>query len=138
MLLGASSTEMFQPRDGDEANESVWAGMEDYWNWGAARAGETGGWAYVLEPASMWGSLSERLKAASGGTELICCSYADAMETVAYWRDRVLLAQFETASPRQRPGQDPDILEELMRRVGLWDSDPSDPPASPSRVGPAP
>ncbi|WP_394325130.1 DUF6461 domain-containing protein [Streptomyces rimosus] len=64
------------------------------------------------------GSLSERLKAASSGTELICCSYANAMATVAYWRDRVLLAQFETANPRQRSGQEPDILEEPMRRVG--------------------
>ncbi|KOT66553.1 MULTISPECIES: DUF6461 domain-containing protein [Streptomyces] len=125
LRLGVGSTEMFQPRDEDEANEFVWAGMEDYWNWGAARAGEAGGWAYVPEPASIWGSLSERLKAASSGTELICCSYADAMETVAYWRDRVLLAQFETASPQQRSGQEPDILEEPMRRVGLWDSAPA-------------
>ncbi|MFH8753414.1 DUF6461 domain-containing protein [Streptomyces rimosus] len=121
--LGASVTEMFQPHDEDEANEFVWAGMGDYWNWGAARAGEAGGWAYVLEPASMWGSLSERLKAASSGTELICCSYADAMETIAYWRDGVLLAQFETLSPRQRSGREPDVLEEPMRRVGLWDGD---------------
>ncbi|WP_399198779.1 DUF6461 domain-containing protein [Streptomyces sp. WAC 06725] len=64
------------------------------------------------------GSLSERLEAASSGTELIRCSYADTMETVAYWRDRVPLAQFETASPRQRSGPEPDILEEPMRRVG--------------------
>lgn len=123
--LGSSSAEMFRPHDEDEANEFVWAGMDDYWNWGAARAGETGGWAYVLEPASMWGSLPERLKVASSGTEVICCSYADAMETIAYWRDGVLLAQFETLSPGQRSGQEPDILEEPMRRVGLWDSDPA-------------
>ncbi|CAM5525971.1 MULTISPECIES: DUF6461 domain-containing protein [Streptomyces] len=123
--LGASPTEMFRPHDEDEANEFVWAGMEDYWNWGAARAGEACGWAYVLEPASMWGSLSERLKAASSGTEVICCSYADAMETIAYWRDGVLLAQFETLSPQQRSGQEPDILEGPMRRAGLEDSAPA-------------
>ncbi len=34
---------MFQPCDEDEANEFVLAGMEDYWNWGAARAWEAGG-----------------------------------------------------------------------------------------------
>ncbi|MEN2424321.1 DUF6461 domain-containing protein [Streptomyces rimosus] len=124
--LGASPAEMFRPHDEDEANEFVWAGREAYWNWGAARAGESGGWAYALEPASMWGSLSERLKAASSGTEVLCCSYADAMETIAYWRDRVLLAQFETLSPQQRSGQEPDILEEPMRRAGLWDGDPAE------------
>ncbi|MFI9227813.1 DUF6461 domain-containing protein [Streptomyces rimosus] len=71
-------------------------------------------------------SLSERLKAKSSGTELICCSYADAM--VAYWRDRVLLAQFETTSPRQRSGQEPDIVEEPMRRVGPTAAPPPRPP----------
>ncbi|MEU7256797.1 DUF6461 domain-containing protein [Streptomyces rimosus] len=83
------------------------------------------------------GSLSERLKAASSGTELICCSYADTMATVAYWRDRVLLAQFETTSPGQRSGQKPDILEEPMRRVGptamTWPRPPA--PQMPREAG---
>lgn len=123
LRLGGDPAELFTPEDESEANEFLWAGMEDYWTWSAARAGETNGWAFVLEPTSLWAGISERLECASRATQVICCSYADAMEDVAYWQDGVLVTRFETLSPQQRSGADPDRLLEPMRRVGLCEAD---------------
>ncbi|WKX71310.1 DUF6461 domain-containing protein [Streptomyces sp. XD-27] len=126
--LGAGTAEMFVPRDEDEANAFLWAGMADYWTWGAARAGEADGWAFSLEPASLWGSGSARLECASRGTEVICCFTAGGAESVEYWQDGALITGFDTAAPQERAargGANPDRLVEQMRRVGLLDADGS-------------
>ncbi|MER7000007.1 DUF6461 domain-containing protein [Streptomyces sp. NPDC000410] len=119
LRLGVDPADLFTPEDEDEANEFLWAGMEDYWNWGAARAGEAGGWAFALEPASLWAASDQRLERASGGTRVLCCWCADGSEDVAYWQDGSLVTRFETLTPHQRSGADPDRLAEAMRRVGL-------------------
>ncbi|MFJ9472506.1 DUF6461 domain-containing protein [Streptomyces caniferus] len=120
--LGGSSGDMFVPQDEDEANQFLWAGMEDYWSWGAARVGEAGSWGFSLEPASIWGSNSARLEQASRGTQAMCCFTADGTEFVEYWRDGVLVTGVNTAAPNERTrkgGADPDFLVEQMERVGL-------------------
>ncbi|WP_331729673.1 DUF6461 domain-containing protein [Streptomyces platensis] len=122
MRLGGAPAEMFLPQDEDEANEFLWAGMEDYWSWGAARVGEAGSWAFCLEPASIWASNSTRLKVASRGTEAMCCFTSDGVEFVEYWRDGVLITGVDTAVPHERArkgGTDPDFLVAPMERVGL-------------------
>ncbi|MEU8913180.1 DUF6461 domain-containing protein [Streptomyces nigrescens] len=122
--LGAKDEEMFFPADEVEADEFVWAGMEDYWAWGAARAGEAGGWAFALEPASLWGSIPERLRRASTGTEAICCAKADGMVSIAYWQNGALVTRFEVTVPQIRPeGAGPafDRLVQQMELVGFDD-----------------
>ncbi|MFI0716448.1 DUF6461 domain-containing protein [Streptomyces inhibens] len=122
MRLGGGPGEMFVPQDEDEANEFLWAGMEDYWSWGAARAGEAGSWAFSLEPASIWGSISARLERASRGTEAICCFTADGIEFVEYWQDGELVTAVDTSAPQDRAnkgGTDPYFLVEQMQRAGL-------------------
>ncbi|HEY9371189.1 DUF6461 domain-containing protein [Streptomyces sp.] len=119
LRLGVDPADLFTPEDEDEADEFLWAGMEDYWSWGAARAGEANGWAYALEPASLWAASPQRLERASDGTRVFGCWYADGSEDVAYWQDGSLVTRFETLTPQQRSGADPDRLAEAMRRVGL-------------------
>jgi hypothetical protein len=126
LRLGGDPAEMFVPQDEDEANEFLWSGMKDYWTWGAARVGEANGWAFSLEPASLWGSITQRLERASGGTEAICCFKADGMEYVEYWQDGALITRFETMAPHRRAeegGVDPDRLAQQMRQVGLLGTD---------------
>ncbi|MGW2918199.1 DUF6461 domain-containing protein [Streptomyces angustmyceticus] len=122
MRLGGAPAEMFLPRDEDEANEFLWAGMEDYWSWGVARVGEAGAWAFSLEPATIWASNSARLAQASRGTEAMCCFTVDGVEFVEYWRDGVLVTGVDAAAPYERArkgGADPDFLVGQMERVGL-------------------
>ncbi|MFC9235323.1 DUF6461 domain-containing protein [Streptomyces decoyicus] len=124
LRLGASPADTFTPRDDDEANEFLWAAAENYWSWGAARAGEADGWAFVLEPASCWGSISERLEHASLGTEVIFSSKVGGMGNVGYWQDGTRITGFDTMTPHDRAEQgqaaDPDRLVEQMQRAGLF------------------
>lgn len=126
LRLGASPADTFTPRDDDEANEFLWAVAENYWSWGAARAGEANGWACVLEPASGWGSIPERLEHASRGTEVIFSSEVGGMGNVGYWQDGTRITGFDTMTPQDRAEQgqaaDPDRLVEQMQRAGLFDT----------------
>ncbi|AWN24870.1 DUF6461 domain-containing protein [Streptomyces sp. NEAU-S7GS2] len=124
--LGASPSEMCVPQDEDEANEFLWSGMENYWSWSAAWAGESDSWAFSLEPASIWGALSARMERASGGTEALCCFTVDGTEFVEYWRDGALVVAIDTSMPHEqanRGGAEPDFLVEQMRRVGFFGED---------------
>lgn len=118
LRLGADPAETFTPRDDDEANGLLWAAGENYWSWGAARAGEANGWAFVLEPASCWGSIPEGLEHASRGTEVIFSSEVGGMGNVGYWQDGTRITGFDTMSPQDRAEQgqaaDPDRLVEQM------------------------
>lgn len=127
LRLEADPADLFTPQDEDEANEFLWAGMEDYWSWGAARAGEANGWAFALEPASIWAASPRRLERASAGTSVVCCWYADGNGELAYWQDGSLLTKFQTPTPQERSGADPDHLLEAMGRVGLAGEETSDP-----------
>ncbi|MGW9176631.1 DUF6461 domain-containing protein [Streptomyces decoyicus] len=124
LRLGASPADMFTPRDDDEANEFLWAVAENYWSWGAARAGEANGWAFVLEPASCWGGIPERLEHASLGTEVIFSSKVGGMGNVGYWQEGTRITGFDTMTPQDRSEQgqaaDPDRLLEQMQRAGLF------------------
>ncbi|MET7801880.1 DUF6461 domain-containing protein [Streptomyces decoyicus] len=127
--LGASPSEIFTPQAEDEANEFLGSGMEDYWSWGAAWAGESGSWAFSLEPSSIWGALSARMERASRGTEALCCFTVDGIEFVEYWQDGALVVAIDTSMPQEqanRGGAEPDVLVEQMRRVGLFGKDSPD------------
>ncbi|WP_329170277.1 DUF6461 domain-containing protein [Streptomyces decoyicus] len=124
LRLGADPAETFTPLDDDEANGFLWAAGENYWSWGAARAGEAKGWAFVLEPASCWGNIPERLEHASRGTEVIFSSEVGGMGNVGYWQDGTRITGFDTMTPQDRAEQgqaaDPDRLVEQMQRAGLF------------------
>ncbi|MEU8784468.1 DUF6461 domain-containing protein [Streptomyces sp. NPDC048637] len=127
LRLGAEAADLFIPQDEDEANAFLQEGLENYDGpWGAARAGEADSWAFSLEPASLWGSIRERLERASRATEVICCSEAVGTGTVEYWQDGTLITSFDTLTPQDRSAQglaaDPDRLVAEMRQAGFFDA----------------
>ncbi|MEV5509069.1 DUF6461 domain-containing protein [Streptomyces orinoci] len=123
LRLSCEEADMFIPEDEESALQFVWEGMENYDTWGAARAGEVGEWAFSLELASTWGSISERLEAASTGTDVISCSAAGPLCYVEYWQNGTCVMRCDMSAPESRAeegGIDPDRFVGEMQRVGFF------------------
>ncbi|MFI9721671.1 DUF6461 domain-containing protein [Streptomyces sp. NPDC052396] len=122
LRLSCDEAGMFTPTDEELVHEFLGEALEHYDSWGAVHAGQAGGWAFALEPASTWSSISERLEAASTGTEVICAFASGPLSYVEYWQDGTFVLRLDTLAPERRAeegGTDPDRFLEEMRRVGF-------------------
>ncbi|MDI3402402.1 DUF6461 domain-containing protein [Streptomyces cavernicola] len=121
--LGCADDAVLTVADEEEVDELDW-GTEHYWDWGLGHAGVAGDWAFVLETSSFWGSIAERIGAASAGTRAVCCYSVDLRTRFAYWEDGELIADVQIVSPHgpqqldDERGLDPARLREPLRRVG--------------------
>ncbi|KPC59207.1 DUF6461 domain-containing protein [Streptomyces chattanoogensis] len=123
--LGCGPADIRVPEDSEEVDEFCAEAMAHDDDYGAVHGGVADGWAFALEPASIWAFDETRLAAASQGTRLIGCWHnGNALGYVEHWEDGRLITRFDMAEPelrREEGGEDPDRLTDQMHRAGFFD-----------------
>jgi hypothetical protein len=85
---------------------------------GLYRAGEAGGWGFLIE--EFGGEHAEQLRALSTGARAASvCRVESGISVFEYFEDGELTCWFEPLVPSRRTGRDADRFADAMRRVGL-------------------